>query len=275
MTPLEIQLQEHLIQEQRLTAQQFRSAYDLSQETPCSLAQALWRLNLMAPDTFLETVSRLTDRPLLKRWLERGQVIDFAVARQFEPAELSRLGFFPCQQLADGTIVVAMEEWEHPAVAETIHRIYPGRPIQYLLATRSHIQSLIVESGLEAQLLNSQALSDAEWQDALSTARYTDVPVGQVLTTQGYIKGIDYVETVGNLLDLPLLFRYDKSELVDADTELVQQFDLQTMLAHLFIPYAWVGDRTMMVIVQHPLDTTVESLIYASHPGVQLFKVGH
>jgi cellulose synthase/poly-beta-1,6-N-acetylglucosamine synthase-like glycosyltransferase len=273
MTPFEMQLQEQLVSDQRLTAQQFQDAYNLSQTTPCSLAQALWRLNLMTPEIFLETVSRLTDRPLLRRWEERGHVVDFTISRQFDPPEMSRLSFFPCQYLADGTIVVATEEWDNPSVTEAIHRVYPDAPIQFLLATQTQIRSLIVESGLEIQLLESQVLTDTEWQEAVATARYTDVPVGQVLTTQGYVKGIDYMETVGNLLDLPLLFRYDKADLVEPDTELVQQFDLQTMLEHLFIPYAWVGDRTMMVIEQNPLDTTVESLIYASHPGIQLFKV--
>ena len=273
MTPLEARIADQLVSEQRLSAEQFQTAYSLSQATPCSLAQAFWRLNLITPEAFLDVVSRLTDRPTFRGWQETDRPVDFAIARRFELETLNRLKFFPLMRREGGAIVVAMEDWEKPAVVEAVHQIYPNAPIEFVLATQNQIQSLIVESGLETQLLGSQTLTEDEWQEALSTARYTDVPLGQVLTTQGYIEGIEYIEMVGELLDLPLFFRYDKSELVDADAELVQQFDLQTMLTHLFIPYAWVGDRTMMVILQHPLDTTVESLIYAQFPGVQIAKV--
>jgi hypothetical protein len=273
MTPLESQIAEQLVGEHRLSAEQFQAAYDLSQATGESLSQSLWQLNLISPEDFLNVVSRLTDRPTLSRWQQTDRPLDFTIARRFGSEQLRQLKFFPLAQLEDGTIVVAMEDWENPAAVEAVHQVYPDAPLQFVLATPNQIQVLIVEAGLETQLLTDQTLTEAEWQDALATSRYTNVPIGQVLITQGYVEGIDYIETVGDLLDLPLFFRYDKEDLSHANAELVQRFDIQTMLTHLFIPYTWVGDRTVMVIVQHPLDTTVESLIYTQFPGVQLAKV--
>lgn len=274
MTPVEIQIQEQLLNAQRLSREQFQAAYDLSQATSCSLAEALWRLNLMAPMAFLEIVAGIIERPTWKQWLsESPHGLNFALVREFQPTDLNRLGFFPCARLDDGTIVIATEAWDNPAAIEALQQRFPGTAIQVVLATRNQIQSLIVESGLESRLVASQTLTIDQWQDAQATSQYTDLAIGQVLTGQGHLPGTDYIQTVAQLLDLSLLFRDEALVLPEADTDLIQEFDQQALLTHLFLPYGWVDEQTLMVIVQQPLDMTIEALIYAKRPGIQLFKV--
>ncbi|WP_416675538.1 glycosyltransferase [Egbenema bharatensis] len=274
MTPVETQIEARLLNEQRLSQEQFRAAYDLSQATSCSLAEALWRLNLMAPEAFLEIVAEVIERPTLKQWLaEPHQELDFRLAREFQPAELNRMGFFPCAQLEDGTVVIATEVWENPAAIATVQLQFLTLSTQIVLATRNQIQSLIVESSLETRLMTARMLTAAEWEAVRDTSQYTNLSIGQLLTGQGHISGMDYIQMVADLLDLPLLFRDEAIVLPEADMDLIQQFDQQALLTHLFLPYGWVDEQTLMVIVQRPLDMMVEALIYAKRPGVRLFKV--
>ena len=273
MTPFEVRLEAGLVENQQVSRDQFQRAYRLSQTMSCSLAEALWRLNVIAPDAFLETVARLVDRPTLKQWLaEPGNELDFAIAREFAPTDMKRLGFFPCAQQEDGTILIATDAWENLPAADVIRQRFAAES-QILLASRNEIQSLIVELGLEDQLMRTQALTPEAWDDLRDISRYTKLSIGQLLTGQGYMQGIDYIEAVADLLDLPLLVGNDSLTLPAADTELVRQFDQGALLNHLFVPYGWVDEQTLMVIVQQPLDLMVEALIYAKRPGIQLLKV--
>lgn len=273
MTLIEMQIEAQLVNDQQLSREQFRRAYDLSQTMGCSLAEALWRSTIMAPDTFLETVARVIARPTLKQWLDQpGHDLNFSLAREFAPTNLNRLGFFPCAQLEDGTVLIATDSWDNPAAVEAVRQRLAVES-QVLLASRNEVQALIVESGLETQLMSTQALTPEAWQNVRETSRYTELSMGQLLTGQGYIQGVDYIRAVADLLNLPLLVGNASLSLPVADTELIQAFDQEALLNHLFLPYGWVDEHTLMVIVQQPLNMMVEALIYAKRPGIQLLKV--
>jgi hypothetical protein len=70
MTSAHIQIEEQLLQEHRLSPEQLQVALALSRTTPCSLEQALWRLNLIHPEAFLDLVARVTEQTTLKQWSE-------------------------------------------------------------------------------------------------------------------------------------------------------------------------------------------------------------
>jgi hypothetical protein len=273
MTPIDAQIEAQLVNSQQLTREQFRRAYRLSQTMNCSLAEALWRLNLMAPEAFLETVAGVIDLLTLNQWLaEPDSEFDFTLAYAFPSTDLNHLGFFPCARQNDGTLLVAMDSWDNPAAVAAVQENLAAET-QILLASRNQIQSLIVECGLESQLLGSQSLTPESWQDIRETSRYTDLSIGQLLTGQGHIQGIDYIQRVADLLDLPLLVGDDSLSLPRADKQLIQAFDQEALLNHLFLPYGWVDEQTLLVIVQQPLDRLVEALIYAKRPGIRLLKV--
>ena len=273
MTPVETQIEAQLVSNQQLSREQFRGAYSLSQSMQCSLAEALWRSNVMAPDAFLETVAQVIARPTLKDWLaEPNHGIDFTLAREFVPTDLNRICFFPCARLSDGTILIAVDTWDNPVAFDTVRQRFAADS-QIVLASRNQIQSLIVESDLGTQLIRSQAMTLDTWQEVRDTSSYTNLSIGQLLTGQGYIQGIDYIRSVAGLLNLPLLVGNESFVLPPADTVLMQQFDQEALLNHLFLPYGWVDERTLIVIVQQPLDVMVEALIYARRPGIQLLKV--
>jgi glycosyltransferase XagB len=173
--------------------------------------------------------------------------------------------------MVGGALVVAVQELENAAALDAVWRAYPGVDVQFVLATQNQIDALVVESGLERGLA-SQRFSAMQWQEALSTSRYTGATIGQTLTSLGYLRGIDYISIVSELLGLSLLFPQAGTESLPAG-DLVRQFDLTTMLRHQFIPHGWLDAETLMVVVQDPLDIAVEALLYAQFPGVQLVKI--
>jgi hypothetical protein len=244
------QIEERLLQEQRLSPEQLQVAQELSRTAPCSLEQALWRLSLVHPEAFLDVVASVTEQATLKQWQEESQQqIDLSLATPFQTDELRQLGFFPCAQV-NSVMVVAVQELENVAALDAIRRVYPGAELEFVLATQNQIEALVVEAGLERGILASQLLTPIQWQEALSTSRYTGATIGQTLISLGYLKGIDYITIISELLDLPILFRQAEAERLPVNPDLMRQFELTTMLRRQFVPHGWLGAETLMVVVQ-------------------------
>ena len=150
-----------------VTSEQLNQALELQAKISCSLGKALWSLNLLTQAEFLQVLGAVTDHILLTDWLvASGSVLDFSIAKAFEPGYLRQLGFFPCAWQDSTTLVVAVAEPSNPAIVQALGSIWSQVKIYEVLATETQILSLVFEENLATELLEKGRLSLAQWQEA-------------------------------------------------------------------------------------------------------------
>jgi cellulose synthase/poly-beta-1,6-N-acetylglucosamine synthase-like glycosyltransferase len=257
-----------------LTPEQLQQAKELQEKIGCSLGKALWSLNLMDHSAYLQALSAVTRCPVLTEWLLTSNArLDFTLARAFDAAHLSQLGFFPYAWLDATTMIVIVSEPDHPTVSQAMRRMWPQAALLEILAQEHQILSLIIEAHLEPELRSQGKLSPAQWQEAQALRDSTHAPLGSILSSLGYLRSLDYLEILSRLTGLPLFSRLIGTGYLQVDTAIMQRFDPQAMLRNHFFPLAWLGERTLMVMVEDPLDLATETMIFAQVPGIELVKV--
>jgi hypothetical protein len=274
MREVQPQIEAQLLAMGYLNPEQLQQALELQANISCSLGKALWSLNLLTQAEFLQVVGAVTDHILLTDWLVvSGSVLDFSIAKAFEPAYLRQVGFFPCAWQDSNTLVVAVAEPSNPAVKQAIRSIWFEAKIYEVLATENQILNLVFEENLATELLDKGRLSLAQWQEAQAIQQRTGSPLGEILPRLGYLRPIDYLEILSSITGLSIFSRLKGTGLRQLDPKLMQRFDLQAMMTNRFLPLAWVNLCTIMVVVQDPFDLVAEAAIYAQFPGVEIAKV--
>lgn len=257
-----------------VTSEQLNQALELQAKISCSLGKALWSLNLLTQAEFLQVLGAVTDHILLTDWLvASGSVLDFSIAKAFEPAYLRQLGFFPCAWQDSTTLVVAVAEPSNAAIVQALGSIWSQVKVYEVLATETQILSLVFEENLATELLEKGRLSLAQWQEAQAIQQRTGSPLGEILPRLGFLRPIDFIEILSLLTGLSVFSRLKGTGVRQVDPDLIQRFDPQVMMKNRFLPLAWVNQHTIMVVVQDPFDLVVEATIYAELPGVEIAKV--
>jgi len=268
------QIEAKLLESGCLTSEQLEEAIDLQAKISCSLGKALWSLNFLTQAEFLHLIGTISGHILLTDWLVvSGSVLDFSIAKAFEPAYLRELGFFPCAWQDSNTLVVAVEEPDNIAIRQAIRSHWSQVKIYEVLATENQIFSLVFEENLATELLDKGRLTVAQWQEAQAIQQRTGSPLGEILPRLNYLRPIDYVEVLSLLTGLSVFSRLAGAGIKQIDLKLMQRFDPQVMMGDRFIPLAWIKPHSLMVLVQDPFDLVVEAAIYAQFPGVELVKV--
>ena len=257
-----------------LSPEQLQQAKELQSRISCSLGKALWSLNTVTQTEFLQVVASVTGETLLTQWLiASGTVLDFSLAKAFEPAYLRQLSFFPCAWQDSTTLVVAVEEPGNPAVHQALCSAWPQAKYYEVLATKNQIMSLIFEENLATELLERGRLSLSQWQEAQAIQQRTGSPLGEIFPRLGYLRPIDYLEILSSITGISIFFRLKGTGFSQVEPYLMRHFDPQVMMKNRFFPLAWVNQYTMKVMVQDPFDIVTEAAIYAQFPGVEIFKV--
>ena len=267
-------LETSLMQKGLLTPEQLQQARRVQEATACALGPALWSLRLMEQQDYLRVLSDVLGCPVLDEWLKTADASgDFAPAQGFEPAVLSRLGFFPYASTEQTMMVVAVTEPANPAIARAIRGVWPAATWSEVLTGEHQILGLVLEAHLERALRTQHKLSPAQWHEAASLRAATGAPLSTVLGTLGYLRSPDYLEILSQLTGLPIFSRLVDTAVLQIDLTLPQRFDAHLMLQDRFFPLAWVDTRTLMVMVVDPLDLGPERSIFAELPGIELVKV--
>lgn len=274
MKEFQAQVEAKLLAMGYLNPEQLQQAKELQTKISCSLGKALWSLNLLTQAEFLQVVAVVTGQTLLTQWLViSGTVLDFSLAKAFEPTYLSQVGFFPCAWQDSTTLVVAVEEPGNLAVTQAIRSVWPRAKHYEVLATKNQILNLVFEENLATELLERGRLSLTQWQEAQAIQQRTGSPLGEIFPRLGYLRPIDYVEILSLITGLSIFSRLKGMGFSSSDPRLMQRFDPQVMMKNRFFPWAWVNQHTIMVIVQDPFDLAIEAAIYAQLPGVEIYKV--
>ena len=167
MREFQPQIEAELLAKGYVNSEQLQQALELQAKISCSLSKALWSLNLLTGAEFLQVTGTVTGHILLTDWLlVSGSVLDFSIAKAFDPAYMRQLGFFPCAWQDSSTLVVAVEEPSSRAIAQAIRSIWQQINIYEVLATENQILSLVFEENLATELLDKGRLSIAQWQEA-------------------------------------------------------------------------------------------------------------
>lgn len=274
MRDFQPQIEAQLLDKGYLKAEKLQEALNLQTKISCSLGKALWSLNLLTQAEYLHVIGTVTGRVILTDWLVvSGGILDFSIAKAFEPAYLRQLVFFPCAWQDSNTLVVAVEEPTNPAITQAIHSMWPHVKTYEVLATDNQILNLVFEENLATELLDKGRLTLAQWQEAQAIQQRTGSPLGEILPRLGYLRPIDYLEVLSLLTGLSIFSRLKGAGIRHLDPNLMQQFKPQAMMLNRFLPLTWVNQHTMMVMVQDPFDLFAEAAIYAQFPGVEIAKV--
>ena len=274
MKEFQAQVEAQLLTMGYINCEQLQQAKQLQSKISCSLGKALWSLNRVTLPEFLQVVALATDRKLLTQWLINSEtVLDFSLAKAFEPAYLRQIGFFPCAWQDSTTLVVAVEEPGNPAVTQALLSAWPQANYYEVLATKNQIMSLVLEENLATELLERGRLSLSQWQEAQAIQQRTGSPLGEIFPRLGYLRPIDYLEILSTLTGLSIFSRLEGTGLAQVEPYLMQLFDPQLMMKNRFLPLSWVNQDTIMVMVQDPFDIATEAAIYAQLPGVEINKV--
>lgn len=274
MREFQPQIEAQLLAKKYLSFDQLQQALELQDKISCSLGNALWSLNFLTPAEFLHIIGTVTGHILLTDWLiVSGSVLDFSIAKAFEPIYLRQLGFFPCAWKDSSTLVVAVEEPTNPAIIQAIRSVWTNANIYEVLATENQIHSLVFEENLATELLDKGRLSIAQWQEAQIIQQRTGSPLGEILPRLGYLRPIDYVEILSIITGLSIFSRLKGMGIKQIDRKLMQEFAPHMMMRHRFLPLAWVNKHAMMVMVQDPFDLVCEAAIYEKFPGIEIKKV--
>ena len=165
MREFQPQIEAQLLARGYLNFEKLQQALELQNKISCSLGKALWSLNLLTQAEFLLVIGTVTGHILLTDWLiVSGSVLDFSIAKAFEPGYLRQLGFFPCAWQDSSTLVVAVEEPTNPAIIQAIRSVWSGVNIYEVLATENQILSLVFEENLATELLDKGRVSIAQWE---------------------------------------------------------------------------------------------------------------
>ena len=144
MKEFQAQVEAQLLTMGYINCEQLQQAKQLQSKISCSLGKALWSLNQVTLPEFLQVVALATDRKLLTQWLINSEtVLDFSLAKAFEPAYLRQIGFFPCAWQDSTTLVVAVEEPGNPAVTQALLSAWPQANYYEVLATKNQIMMLV------------------------------------------------------------------------------------------------------------------------------------
>lgn len=274
MREFQPQLEAELLALGYLQPKQLRQAKELQAQVSCSLGKVLWSLNLLTQIEYLQLAGVVTGQTLLTDWLiVSGRILDFSLAKAFEPGYLRQVGFFPCAWQDSNTIVIAVEEPQNLAVAQVVRSIWPRSNYCEVLATETQIHSLVFEQSLATELLDKGRLSLAQWQEAQAIQQRTGSPLGEILPRLGYIKPVNYLEVLSLITGIGIFSRLKGTGFAQINSHLVQRFDPQVMMKHRFLPLTWVNQRTIMVMVQDPFAIAPEAAVYAQMPGVEISKV--
>ena len=274
MKKFQAQVEAQLLTMGYIACEQLQQAKQLQSKISCSLGKALWSLNRVNLTEFLQVVAIVTGHSLLTQWLINSDtVLDFSLAKAFEPAYLRQVGFFPCAWQDSTTLVVAVEEPGNPAVTEALKSAWPQANYYEVLATKNQIMSLVLEENLATELLERGRLSLSQWQEAQAIQQRTGSPLGEIFPRLGYLRPIDYLDILSSLTGLSIFSRLEGTGLAQVEPHLMQLFDPQLMMKNRFLPLSWVNQDTIMVMVQDPFDIATEAAIYDQLPGVEIYKV--
>jgi cellulose synthase/poly-beta-1,6-N-acetylglucosamine synthase-like glycosyltransferase len=263
-----------LVQAGYLTPDQLTQAQSYQQQQGCSLGAALKEARIMNENQYITILSQVLRVELLKHWLaQQGKHLDLGIAQVRPPAYWSHAEVFPCAWHNPHTLVLAVTERSYTYAGSIVQQIWSRIDWMPLLATPSEITRLVVQLNLGKQLMQSGAITRAQWQEILEIYRRTGSPIGQILTRLDYIKPQKLMHLLVELTGCPSYSNLIGTPLWSMDETLVHRFDPKLMTHRLFIPLQQLDEHTLLVMVQDPLDMRVDSHIHKQFPGVEITKV--
>lgn len=267
------QFEAKLLSQQYLTPEQLDRAKQIQIRDSCSLARALWSLNLMQPQQFAAIAAAMSGDLTLDQWRSQpGHSLDPELGWTFTANDLFPIRFFPCTWADENTLVIAVEEPCQPVVAQTIQSVWPQAQLQEVLATESQILNLLIETQLVAEILGSGKLKLSQWQEAQQISQQTGSSFGTVLTRLTYLDPLEYLNLLSGLLGIPVISSLRGTGFLAFEPTVFRAFNPEMMMQHLFFPIAVSGREQIVILVQDPLDESIEATIYASFPGIQIEK---
>ncbi|MEN9216050.1 MAG: glycosyltransferase [Gloeomargarita sp. HHBFW_bins_162] len=229
---------------------------------------------MMSESRYITVRSQLTQERLLRDWLNsKKHHLDLGLASVRPPYYWSQVELFPCAWQDKQTLMVAVTDRSHSYALHIVQQIWPQAKIVPLLATSTEITRLIIQLNLGKQLIKSGAINKQQWQDILEIHRRTGSPIGQILTRLNYIKPQKFVHILVDLTGCPSYSNLIGTPAWSMDEELVRHFDPQIMSKYLFIPLSQLDEKTILIMVQDPLDMRVDGQIQKQFPGIEITKV--
>ncbi len=263
-----------LVQHQILTWEQLGQARAQQERDQCSLARALWSLQVISPQTLITQISKATGIPTYQHWRQQyPHQFDSSLIRRVNSQGLHPIPFLPCGWSEEGDLVVAVENLHHPRQQERMAAIWPGVRITQVLITEHEILRLLVEEKLLAEVMRSQSLKLEHWHQARDISASSGSSLEQVLTRLGYLDPRDYLNLLSNLLDLPTYSHLMNTEPVPVEPGVGKQFDPPMLMDKLFFPLSQPDPAVVKVMVNDPLDPQVDELIYQRWPGIRIEKI--
>ncbi|MEN9263806.1 MAG: glycosyltransferase [Gloeomargarita sp. GMQP_bins_44] len=237
----------------------------------CTLRDALKELGI-SENAYITARARMTHEMLLREWLQDHR-LDLGLSQVRPPHYWSQVELFPCAWQDDRTLAVAVTDGSYPHAQTIVAAIWPCAQVSPLLATSTEIGRLVVHLHLGQKLVQAGMVTPQQWQEVVDICRRNGSPIGQVLTRLDYVKPQALLQVLVELTGCPSYSQLIGTPAWSMDEHLVRQFDPQVMARRLFVPLHWVDERTLLVMVQDPLDMGVNGEIHRRFPGVEITKV--
>ena len=138
-----------------------------------------------------------------------------------------------------------------------------------------YIANQIYQDQVDRQIWQqtAQQLTPAQQREIQTLQDRTGSPLGDIMTRQGYLTEMNYQDRLNQFAKLPVISMLVGTTFLEVDVQLCHQFNPREMMDHHFFPLAWVGQRSIQVVVRNPYNSEVESIIHQQFPEIEIIKV--
>jgi cellulose synthase/poly-beta-1,6-N-acetylglucosamine synthase-like glycosyltransferase len=275
---VEANLEGELLASGQLTPKQWQEVRDLQANTGAPLGTVLSSLGYLGSTDYLEILSRLTGLPIFSRLIGTGFLqVDPSLMQRLAPHVMLRNRFFPLAWVGEQSLMAMVVDPLDLATEAAIFAEWPGIELVKVLGTErdvAHLLDYVSRQQFSAKvLLQVEAdLSASSLHQVQVTWERTKSPLGRILTRLGFLKPIDYLDILSSLTGLPVFSRLLGTKFLQVDRSLMRYFDAEAMVKHLFFPLTWLGERSLLVLVEDPQDLSIDQIIDDRVPGVEVVK---
>lgn len=169
-----------------------------------------------------------------------------------------------------------------PQTCDQLRQILPTKTFQNIdspfvnaLVRSGYIANQIYQDQVDRQIWQqtAQQLTLAQQREITVLQDRTGSPLGDIMTRLGYLTEMNYQDRLNQFAKLPVISMLVGTDFLEVDVQLCHQFNPREMMDHHFFPLAWVGQRSIQVVVRNPYNSEVESIIHHQFPEIEIIKV--
>jgi cellulose synthase/poly-beta-1,6-N-acetylglucosamine synthase-like glycosyltransferase len=237
------------------------------------------------------TVQELLKLEFFPCVLQPGQTLVLAVVH-FDQPEIKRIVHRVWPQVTLEQIAVTKNQLlallmgqrlgQLPRTCDQIRKALDDRVFQSIespfvkaLAHSGFIANQIYQDQVDRQLWQQlqPQLTPTQQEDIQRIQDRTGSSLGDILIRLGYLSELNYQNRLNQFAKLPMISMLLGTEFLEVDVNLLKHFDAREMMDSHFFPLAWVGERSLQVVVRNPFNSEVEAIVHRKFPHTEIIKV--